>query len=55
VYPESLQTGHAFVARVGGKILVRGGKHECIAACERHHAESVLTMLEPVTSEEVTL
>jgi hypothetical protein len=34
------------------RVIHRGTRAECIAACERHHAESVLAMLETVTSEE---
>lgn len=52
VYLESLLYGHVFVARVGGVMLGKGTKAECIAACNEHNAAAVMAMLEVVPSEE---
>ncbi len=47
-----------WVADIGGPgdsetEVHRGTRADCIAACERHHAEAVLAMLEPIPSEEM--
>jgi hypothetical protein len=42
-----------WVADYGEIELREGTRSECIAACERHHSEAVLAMLETVPSEDV--
>jgi len=52
VWTNKNETGGDFVAWVGLKDLFTGTKSDCIAACDAHHAASVLAMLEVVASEE---
>jgi hypothetical protein len=46
-------TESSYLATLYGKgKLHEGTRPDCIAACERHHAETVLAMLEQIVSEE---